>query len=555
MRFSTVPSIFLASLAALSLAPQAVQAQVAPAWSSVVRAVAPSASPSLGSQGAKVVVAPDGSQIVSGYFRGDFTLGGVTLVGSAVANAVNVFVAKFNPDGSVAWVRQGTSNSSQANQRAYTSVDAAGNVYLSGSFSNQLQFGTTTLTAPADVTDAYLVKYDPQGTLLWIRRGGMQTGSVLMEVNTGTDAAGNVYLSGGFSGGSLNFGSTTVVRAFASSAYLAKFDAAGTLQWLRQDGGNDSGGANGRGISVDAAGNAFVTGTQRGISTFGTFTLNSGATPNDNLYLVKYSPQGTPLWARSAGGAGAESGADVALDAAGNIAVVGISQQQASSMYLLRFDVQGTLLWERFVEPVGPTFLMGSGVAFDNRGGLYVTGTFQSSIRFGTTTLTAPSGAYNLFLVRYDQQASVAWAGSVTGPTFNDGGSGSDVATDAAGNVFLTGAVGGNVTFGPISSPNTGTNVFLARLTAGSILSRTAAARTSLALYPNPATGTTTLTLPVGGGHLVLSDALGRPVREQVLPAVAGTCPVALDGLAPGVYQLRATLGNGTMATAPLLVR
>ena len=78
--------------------------------------------------------------------------------------------------------------------------DAAGNLYITGSFSGQAQFGegatATTLTAAGN-SDIFLAKYAPDGELLWAIGVGGTGSDVGSDVEV--DAAGNVFVTGRFS--------------------------------------------------------------------------------------------------------------------------------------------------------------------------------------------------------------------------------------------------------------------------------------------------------------------------------------------------------------------
>jgi hypothetical protein len=70
-------------------------------------------------------------------------------------------------------------------------------------------------------------------------------------------------------------------------------------------------------------------------------------------------------------------------------------------------------------------------------------------------------------------------------------------------------------------------------------------------LYPNPAHAAVTLELPAALSRqpvtAALVDALGRVVRQQVLPAGPATHALPLAELAPGIYSLRLTTEAGTV--------
>ena len=78
-------------------------------------------------------------------------------------------------------------------------VDAAGNVFADGTFTGPTSFGGETLTPAGGVaSDVFVAKVDPNGQTVWARTFGgpdPDFGNTL-----GLDAAGNLYLGGSFSG-------------------------------------------------------------------------------------------------------------------------------------------------------------------------------------------------------------------------------------------------------------------------------------------------------------------------------------------------------------------
>ena len=78
-----------------------------------------------------------------------------------------------------------------------------------------------------------------------------------------------------------------------------------------------------------------------------------------------------------------------------------------------------------------------------------------------------------------------------------------------------------------------------------------AALAQQVAVYPNPAKTQATIELPASLSRqpvaAALLDALGRVVRQQVLPAGLSTHTLPLTNVAPGVYSLRLTTGLGTV--------
>lgn len=79
----------------------------------------------------------------------------------------------------------------------------------------------------------------------------------------------------------------------------------------------------GNAISVDASGNSYVTGSFKGTITFPGSTSFTSAGSGD-IFVAKYDPSGNFLWARQAKDLGNDSGSAISLDGAGNAYVTGI---------------------------------------------------------------------------------------------------------------------------------------------------------------------------------------------------------------------------------------
>ncbi|MBD2768725.1 hypothetical protein IC235_12595 [Hymenobacter sp. BT664] len=381
-----------------------------------------------------------------------------------------------------------------------------------------------------------------------------------------TDAAGNVYASGRFNG-AMRFGSEAenqlVASRGTSNVFLYKFSPSGTILWARKAGGTGS--ASASDVAIDAAGNTYLTGDFMGSATFGTITLNAASATDRDLYVAKFDPRGIVIWAQRVGTTNNDSGNAIAVDAAGRVAVGGfinkrvVSSSYESTAYLACYGADGTPLWSREITPSLPGDYSVPDVAFDGRGGLYAIGDYQGTLTLGSTPLPLAS-KQSAFVARYTGEGTAQWAGAGIAE-----GTGSDdlchfdrIGTDVAGNAYLFGSARGDVSFGSLNVVGgTNRNIIEAKLNSGSVLAaaRTPEATLTLTVYPNPASDQVTLVLPHGGGELTITDGLGRRVRTQVLPAVAGAIELGLGGLAPGLYHLRARLGNGQTAATQLLVR
>ncbi|MBI3510187.1 MAG: T9SS type A sorting domain-containing protein [Bacteroidetes bacterium] len=157
--------------------------------------------------------------------------------------------------------------------------------------------------------------------------------------------------------------------------------------------------------------------------------------------------QGNWLWAKSATGASPDEGFAVCTDTAGNVFVTGEFQSPiltfgsvnlvntgAWDIFIAKYDPNGNVLWAK--RAGGGSGDEAFSICADQNGNIFITGTYSSSsITFGSTTITN-AGGYDIFIAKYDANGNALWAKS-------EGGTGTDVgygvSADATGNVYLTG--------------------------------------------------------------------------------------------------------------------
>lgn len=200
-------------------------------------------------------------------------------------------------------------------------VDNAGNSYITGVFSGTATFGTHTLTSVGS-GDGFVVKYDPNGNVLWARRfGGIDydegRGVAVNRVN------GDVYVTGRFQGTSTWTSPASTVTLNASSitfdAFVAKYNTNGDVLWVTNfasyyyTGGYD--------VAVDNAGNVYATGYFQNQGQFNSAVGSGGPVlfagnwdGRTNAYIAKLNTNGAMQWARNSTGSvyGAECGYGIA---------------------------------------------------------------------------------------------------------------------------------------------------------------------------------------------------------------------------------------------------
>ena len=417
---------------------------------------------------------------IAGSTASTLTIGGVVgahagLYSVAVTNAYGfgisasapltvIPVRVFSPWGAIA----GGFGSDAASGVA---VDSAGNALVVGHFSGTATFGATQLTN-AGARDGFLAKFSAAGQMLWVRGLG---GPGFDAVNAvALDAGGNCYLVGNYEGVA-TIGSISLTNSSASSfsdVFVAKFDTSGATVWARSLGVtaySDLGNA----VALDGAGNVFVAGQ----STFPSFA-GVALTNHGRVFLAKYDNNGTPQWARKAGGSGGAGQFDtataLAADAAGNVYLAGafssptanfdgslaLANEGGQDAFLARFDGTGGLQWVRQLG--GAQESRANGLAVDGAGNAYVAGEFSGTLQLPGTTLSTAPGDQNLFIARFSTVGAVDWSRQAGGPLPDA----ARAVTVRGTNVFMAGYFSGAATFGADTLVSVGNtyDAFLARL-------------------------------------------------------------------------------------------
>jgi hypothetical protein len=281
--------------------------------------------------------------------------------------------------------------------------------------------------------------------------------------NVAVDASGDVYVTGYFNSSIVTFGSYPLTNGGMYDLFLVKYDGGGNVLWAKSAGGN--GNDLSYSVAVDNAGNAYVTGTFTGSTiTFDSYVLTNLNTGYDDIFFVKYDSDGNVLWAKSAGGTNADFGESVTVSASGSIYLTGgfsstiisfgsyvLTNEGGTDMFIARYDTVGNVLWAHSTGGTG--IVDGISAAAGASGSAFVTGDFiDSVITFGTYSLTN-AGYDDMFIVKYDSNGNVLWAGSA-------GGTDADrpycIAVDGSGNAFVTGVFASPaITFGSITLTNT----------------------------------------------------------------------------------------------------
>jgi hypothetical protein len=487
----------------------------------------------------------NGNVYVVGYFSSPtITFGNITLTNADnPANSYDVFIVKYSSDGTVLWAKSIGGNNNDDGSSICT--DSIGNIFLTGYFqSDSITFGTTTLINEG-YNDIFIAKYAPNGEVLWAKSVGGNIGESGTSICTDVD--GNLYLTGCFLGPDISFGTFTLNNSGSFDSYVTKYSPDGIVLWAKSIGGINA--EEGFKVSTDVNSNVYVTGKfESPALNFGTNTISNAG--SIDIFIAKYAPDGTILWAKSAGGSDIDLALSISTDAIGNVYFTGYYNSSSitfgtttlynagnSDLFIVKYSPDGTVLWAKSVGGANSDF--GKCLSVDSDSNIYLIGHFNSpSISIDTSNITN-LGDYDIFIAKYASDGTVLWAKSA-------GGSGSDIGNsvfaDAIGNVYLTGSFySPTITFGTTTltndsnSGNTG-DMFIAKYSGVSTGLNEAFTNNKLKITPNPTNSSITLTMPSLKNSMVsITNLTGTKVGNYNTQNTS-TKTIDVSHLANGVY-------------------
>ncbi len=274
-------------------------------------------------------------------------------------------------------------------------LDDAGNVYLSGSTSST-NLPTVNAFQPAlsGANDGFVTKMNSTGSALIYSTylGGSGEEDVARAI--AVDDAGNAYITGLTS--STDFPIANALQPFGggdADGFVTKLNSTGSgLIYSTYLGG--SGRDQGRGIAVDAFGNAYVAGNTSSTD----FPTVNALQPvfgggSVDVFITKLNSSGSALiYSTYLGGIGQDQSDGIAVDGFGRAFVVGQGSPLAGPViteaFVAKLDSTGSSL-VFFTELVGTR--LGNDIALDAAGNAYVTG---QTVSPDMPTVNAPQPVY-----------------------------------------------------------------------------------------------------------------------------------------------------------------
>ena len=488
--------------------------------------------------GQAVATDPSGNVFVTGLYGAALTLynaAGVSNAALAFTGGYDAFLAKYSSNGTVLWAAR-IAGTTTSDDRGYgVATDPSGNVFVTGYYSAALTLYNSSGVSNAALAftggqDAFLAKYDSNGTVVWAAQIAGTTTSGDAGQAVATDSSGNVFVTGIYSRALTLYNATSVGGAYSNTlaftggtydAFLAKYSSTGTVLWAARiaSTGDDAG----YGVATDSSGNVFVTGyytsttaitlsNAGGTASSYTLPISANFGSGNTQFIVSYTSAGNVSGAiavrtdnptdLSVGQGIAVSGTN--MYTTGYYKSRGLTTLQASGyayptasaggtlslpytggndVFVAKYGPYGNTVWAARIASTGAVDDVGYGVATDPSGNVFVTGYYRAALTLynssGVSNASlAFTGGVDAFIAKYSSTGTVLWAAQIAGTSTDQGNA---VATDSSGNVFVTGYYGAALTLSNATTvggaygntlANTGSlDVFLAKYSStGTVL-------------------------------------------------------------------------------------
>ncbi len=483
-------------------------------------------------EGNEIRIDRQGDLVVTGNYKGNLYIGSTTFPGNSPSWG-DVFLMKLDVNGNFKWTK--TAVGAYQDLPYALATDSVDNIYVTGTFANNLTFGTTTINSIGWGNDAasanagidiFLAKYDRNGNFKWVKTIG-NPGVVSVD-DIEITPAHRVLITGSLSG-AVDMSGTSISLGGNPHSFVTAYDTLGNMRWYKLNGGGTTSSI-ARGLAVDPTGNIYVGGEYTGAPAmdFDTITVTSGN--GYDGYIAKLWPAVDPDVFTSAS----------TFCDAGNVTLNAVQDgSPVSYQWILPGASPNTSSSNT------PT------VNYAVPGSYDVTLITSNSYTSDTLILEdyiSVSASPTVYLgpdsIACNAQTVILYAD--TGHTYlwNDGSTASSLAVNTAGNYFVT------VTnsAGCSASDTIAIAYDICISTEESILS-------SFALWPNPAAGQISLTIgDLGSSKATFSlfNMVGEKVQGIDLNG-STTETVNLNGLAAGIYLYHVDVA-GARKTGKLFV-
>ncbi len=511
-----------------------------------------------------IAIDTNGNVCITGEIIRTITINGTT-INSKTNGFYSVFILKTDPSGNIIWANvEGGTNHSGGKSIA---TDANNNVYVTGYFSRKAYFGNDSATANGD-SDIFLIKYDSNGNLLWLRTAGCTTDVYQGDMGTsvGVDANNDVYITGHFES-TAYFGNDSLIAVGNKDVFLAKYNTNGVLQWTTSVKGPN-------GILwpvIDVKDSIVLSATGYGDIYF----------PNDTIYaqgnigsafVSKYDLNGNFHWMREMGGTQNLPRPAIAVDSLRNIyyatsisdtfdidGIKHIPNQQLSPNFsdilLVKFDVNGNTQWVR--QAGGKLNDIGYNICVDPKCNQVVLSGYVDDNAIFSNDSVVVNGLQDFYVCKYDQQGTLIWLNqTVNADGVTEAYLGGDIAMNSAGHIYMAANFRNSMVVGTDTGYAAGNDItmFLSRLSDHGTQSDCNFIYTTandelmgkgVMVYPNPTSDRMVVDVRSTVHQIDVYDYAGKRIRSINQP----NREIEVSNLPTGLYIMKVYTPEGVLTT------
>jgi len=297
-------------------------------------------------------------------------------------------VVKYNSAGTELWK---TTYGPIASDDKFFDVaaDAGGNIYVVGTING----------------DGLIIKYTPDGNTAWVKTYDGTGSSYDALYKVAIDGSGNIYACG-----------ETAGTGTGQDCLIVKYSPDNTLLWMDTYNGSANRWDLLKAITLDSAGNVYVTGSVETVS-------------DSNYVTMKYSPVGSRLWTAFYTGTatGSDESRAIAVSSDGNVVVTGYSEGAASvDAATVKYNsATGAQVWASRYNGAGNSTDYAQAIAADNFGNVYIHGT------------SVETGSADYLTICYDSNGAEKWKMNYNANSLADIGSAQIIVDN--NNMYVTG--------------------------------------------------------------------------------------------------------------------
>lgn len=253
-------------------------------------------------------------------------------------------------------------------------------------------------------------------------------------------------------------------------------------KWAKSSGGNKDEGP--YSTAIDINGNIIMVGffNSQAIS-FDLINLSKNKADSTDIFIAKYAPDGSIIWAKSFGGNRRDEAIAVVCDKIGNIYVTGFFESSTivfdtleiykaigSTPFIIKLNSEGTTIWAKSGYGNYSSSKRGYDITLDKQGNIIMAGYFAGSMSFDNKYINS-YGLRTPFLVKYQPDGKQIWirSGLIDGGDWelDDVREPINICTDNKSNIILTGYFENSFTVATYEFESAGkTDIYIAKYTA-----------------------------------------------------------------------------------------